>query len=43
MGIALTSILGKILFKDAFTTTMAVGIALIIGGVLCVELGAIAH
>ena len=38
-GIALTAILGWILFKDPLTTKMGFGIVLIIGGVLLVELG----
>lgn len=38
-GVALTAILGKFLFKEPFTWVMAFGVALIIGGVLLVELG----
>ena len=38
-GVALTAILGRLLFKDPLTWTMAGGIALIIGGVLLIELG----
>jgi small multidrug resistance pump len=37
-GIALTAILGRILFKDPLTAKMGFGIVLIIGGVLLVEL-----
>lgn len=38
-GVALTAILGKFLFKEPFTWVMALGVALIMGGVLLVELG----
>lgn len=38
-GVALVAILGKFLFDDPLTPLMGVGIALIIGGVLLVELG----
>lgn len=38
-GVALTAVLGKFLFKEPFTWVMALGVALIIGGVLLVELG----
>ena len=39
-GVALTAVASKFLFKEPFTWVMAAGIALIIGGVLLVELGA---
>jgi small multidrug resistance pump len=39
-GVALTAVLATVLFGDPLTATMGVGIALVIGGVLCVELGA---
>ncbi|TCP47251.1 small multidrug resistance pump [Tamaricihabitans halophyticus] len=39
-GVALTAIFGRIIFRDPLTWFMAAGIALIIGGVLVVELGA---
>lgn len=39
-GVALTAILGKVIFKQAFTGLMALGVALIAGGVLVIELGA---
>ncbi|MFD6065181.1 DMT family transporter [Rhodococcus wratislaviensis] len=39
-GVALATISSKILFKEPLTPFMASGIALIIGGVLLVELGA---
>jgi small multidrug resistance pump len=39
-GVALTAVLATLLFGDPLTATMGVGIALVIGGVLCVELGA---
>lgn len=38
-GVALTAILGKFLFKEPFTWVMALGVALIMGGVLLVEMG----
>lgn len=40
MGVAATSILSAFIFDEPFTGLMALGIALIIGGVLTVELGA---
>ena len=39
-GVALTAVASKILFKEPLTPIMLGGIALIIGGVLMVELGA---
>ena len=39
-GVALTAVASKILFKEPLTPIMLGGIALIIGGVLLVELGA---
>ncbi|MCM6761230.1 SMR family transporter [Rathayibacter sp. ZW T2_19] len=39
VGVALTAVLGRLLFKDPLTWLMASGIALIIGGVILVELG----
>lgn len=39
-GVALTAVLSKFLFREPFTWLMAVGIALIMGGVLLVEVGA---
>ncbi|GAB3305121.1 DMT family transporter [Pseudoclavibacter terrae] len=38
-GVALTAVLGRLLFKDPLTWMMGGGIALIIGGVFLVELG----
>ncbi|MBF4618671.1 QacE family quaternary ammonium compound efflux SMR transporter [Clavibacter sp. VKM Ac-2873] len=38
-GVALTAILGRVIFRDPLTRTMLAGIALIIGGVLLIELG----
>ncbi|RIJ60438.1 DMT family transporter [Clavibacter phaseoli] len=38
-GVALTAILGRVLFRDPLARTMLAGIALIIGGVLLIELG----
>lgn len=40
VGVALTAILGKAIFKHPFTWVMALGVALIAGGVLLIELGA---
>lgn len=39
-GVALTAVLGRVFFGQRFTWVMALGVALIIGGVLCIELGA---
>ncbi|WP_028921860.1 DMT family transporter [Pseudonocardia acaciae] len=39
VGVALTAIFGRIIFKDPLTWPIAFGIALIIGGVLLIELG----
>ncbi|MET1088890.1 MAG: multidrug efflux SMR transporter [Arthrobacter sp.] len=41
-GTALTALAGRFLFKEPFTWIMAVGIALIVGGVLLIELGSAA-
>ena len=38
-GVVLTAVFATALFGDPLTATMGVGIALVIGGVLCVELG----
>ena len=39
-GVALTAILGKILFKEPLTWMMGIGIIAIVTGVLLVEVGA---
>ncbi|GAA4704658.1 small multidrug resistance pump [Promicromonospora umidemergens] len=39
-GVALTALMSMVLFAEPITLLMAVGIVLVIGGVLCVELGA---
>lgn len=39
-GVALTAIMSLIIFGEPLTLLMGIGIALVIGGVLCVELGA---
>lgn len=39
-GVALTAVLAKVFFKDPLTWPMSLGIILIIGGVLLIELGA---
>jgi small multidrug resistance pump len=38
-GVALTAALSAAIFREAITGTMLVGIALIIAGVVCIELG----
>jgi len=38
-GVALTAILARIIFRQRFTWVMSVGIVLIMGGVLMIELG----
>lgn len=42
-GVALTAILSAVLFGESVTITMAVGIALIMAGVLLVEVGSHRH
>jgi small multidrug resistance pump len=39
LGVALTSVLSAVLYDEPFTALMAAGIALIMGGVLLVEVG----
>lgn len=39
-SVALTAILSRLLFQDRFTWLMGVGLVLIVGGVLLIELGA---
>ena len=39
-GVALTALVGRFLFKEPFTWLMGLGIVLIAGGVLLIELGA---
>lgn len=39
-GVALTALASRLLFREPLTLVMSLGIALIIGGVLLVELGA---
>ncbi|WP_010542315.1 DMT family transporter [Dietzia alimentaria] len=38
-GVALTAVLSALIFDESLTPLMAVGIAVIIAGVLCVEMG----
>ncbi|OKI06086.1 cation transporter [Streptomyces sp. CB02923] len=38
-GVTLTAVMATLIFGDALTALMGVGIALVISGVLCVELG----
>ena len=39
-GVALTAVISRFVFKDPLTPLMSIGITLIIGGVLLIELGA---
>lgn len=39
-GVVLTAVLGRILFRDPLTPMMNLGIALIVSGVLLIEIGA---
>ena len=39
-GVALTAVLSRVLFNDPLTWLMSLGIILIIGGVLLIEIGA---
>lgn len=39
LGVILTVLLAAVLFGEALTPVMMVGVAMVIGGVLCVELG----
>lgn len=38
-GVAITAILGRVIFKDHFSVMMAVGVVLIGGGVALIEFG----
>jgi len=38
-GVALTAIISKIIFKEHLTLVMSIGILVVIGGVLMIELG----
>ncbi len=38
-GVALTAILSNVLFKERLTLVMSIGILVVIGGVLMIELG----
>ena len=39
LGVAATAMLSAVIFGEAFTALMIVGIVLVIGGVLCIEFG----
>lgn len=39
-GVALTAVAGRLLFHEPLTWVMAAGVALIVGGVLLIEVGA---
>jgi small multidrug resistance pump len=43
VGVALTALAGRVLFRERFTWVMGLGIALIIGGVVMIELGNTSH
>ncbi|MEU4016552.1 SMR family transporter [Microbacterium sp. NPDC028030] len=38
-GVALTAVLGRVIFKDHFSLMMAIGVALIAAGVAMIEFG----
>ena len=38
-GVAVTAVLGRVIFKDHFSAMMAVGVALIVVGVALIEFG----
>lgn len=40
-GVALTAVLSRVFFGEPLTPVMLLGIALVVGGVLCVELGSV--
>jgi small multidrug resistance pump len=42
-GVALVAVIARFLFREPLTWVMVLGIALIVGGVLTIEMGAIAH
>ncbi|RAV09818.1 QacE family quaternary ammonium compound efflux SMR transporter [Mycolicibacterium sp. GF69] len=42
-GVALVAVIARYLFAEPLTWVMALGIALIVGGVLTIELGGVAH
>ncbi|MBW1638425.1 multidrug efflux SMR transporter [Microbacterium resistens] len=39
LGVAATAVLGRVLFQDHISTLTAIGLAVIVGGVVLVELG----
>ena len=38
-GVAVTAVLGRVIFKDHFSAVMAIGVALIVVGVALIEFG----
>jgi small multidrug resistance pump len=42
-GVALVAVIARFLFEEALTWTMAAGIALIIAGVLTIEMSGVVH
>lgn len=42
-GVALVAVLARFLFQEPLTWMMALGIALIVGGVLTIEMAGVAH
>ncbi|SFR85573.1 small multidrug resistance pump [Agromyces sp. CF514] len=43
VGVVLTALAGRLLFREPFTWVMGAGVALIVGGVLLIELGTPGH
>ena len=42
-GVALVAVIARFLFREPLTWMMVLGIALIVGGVLTIEMGGAAH
>ncbi|KUH67293.1 cation transporter [Mycolicibacterium novocastrense] len=42
-GVALVAVIARFVFAEALTWVMALGIALVVGGVLTIELAGVAH
>ncbi|OBB70892.1 multidrug efflux SMR transporter [Mycobacterium sp. 852014-52144_SCH5372336] len=42
-GVALVAVIARFVFTEPLTWVMALGIALVVGGVLTIELGGVAH
>ncbi len=39
-GVAITAVISRVFFKEPLTWLMCLGLALIVGGVLCIDFGA---